>query len=138
MFRALILSAKGIFPNTAPPLFLMILLCQLDQDSGNQFPTLPAPVIIVLTEEIKGILAGSGANRFFRSTSEPRLHWLRRFHRECSHGLQITSFFQALPGQIGFILHRWLPPNHIHPAPHIICNRGSPVFFLVAYLGPKG
>ena len=63
MFRPFVLLTKGIGPNLIPPaLVVFVPPLQLDQDSPNQFPTLPAPAIIVLAEVIKGILAGDPAN----------------------------------------------------------------------------
>ena len=63
MLRPFVLLTKGIGPNLIPPaLVVFVPPLQLDQDSRYQITPFPAPSIIVLTEEVKSVLAGDPAN----------------------------------------------------------------------------
>lgn len=63
MFRPFVFLTKGVGPNLIPPaLVVFVPPLQLDQDSRYQITPFPAPSIIVLTEEVKSVLAGDPAN----------------------------------------------------------------------------
>ena len=117
VIRALVLLATGIRPNLIPPALIPVIPpFQQKKNGRNQFAPFLSPAIIVLGEVIIGVLAGDPTNLLTFPHNKTALN---------SQGGSIGNIHMAantfkpcpFSCKVVFILHRLLPPIHIHRVP---------------------